>query len=194
MANFPLWLSSGENWLICCYWYWYWSLCEQKAPLSVWICSVLSDLGSGVRGSLWTKLHSALPPLSLLPPNLLHLLLLFLVLLSSPTSFACFLSPSLLRSPFFIPLFLLSSFLSSTPPLSLLPHSYLHLLSQGPCGTLRGWWGWGWWWCRWWWNSHPVSCLPVLELEASPSLSPHLSFFLRTSLPLFKGGKEEDEE
>lgn len=77
---------------------------------------------------------------------------------------------------------------SPNPSLLLSPHppSYLHLLSQGPCGTLRGWWGWGWWWCRWWWNSHSVSSLPVLEPEASPSLSPWLSLFLHTLLPLFK--------
>lgn len=60
------------------------------------------------------------------------------------------------------------------------PASYFHLLSQGPCGTLRGWWGWGGWWCRWWWNSHSVSSLPVLELEASPYLS--LSFPTYSSL------------
>lgn len=46
------------------------------------------------------------------------------------------------------------------------PSSCLHLLSQGPCGTLRGWWGWGWWWCRWWWNSDSVSSLSVLETRS----------------------------
>ncbi len=125
-----------------------------------------SAQGSRVRGSLWTKLHSALPPLSL--P------------LSSSTSsspcchllspFACSLSPLIspayaLRTPtlyFYSLPPLLPPILSSPPP------SYLHLLSQGPCGTLRGWWGWGWWWCRWWWNSHSVSSLPVLEPDASP--------------------------
>lgn len=103
---------------------------------------------------------------------LFHLLFLFLLL--SPL-----LAPYLPKSP---PLMLFLPQPSTLLPLLLTspPASYFHLLSQGPCGTLRGWWGWGGWWCRWWWNSHSVSSLPVLELEASPYLS--LSFPTYSSL------------
>lgn len=70
------------------------------------------------------------------------------------------------------------------------PSSYRHLLSQGPCGTLRGWWGWGWWWCRWWWNSHSVSSLPVFEAEVSPSLS----LFPSPHTPAFVWRQREESE
>lgn len=127
----------------------------------IWTYSVLSDL------------HRVRSSEVVCEPSFTQLSLPFplLPLSSSASAFCCHpLSP--LLAPF-LPWSLLLM-----PPLPLLlcpffprPPSCLHLLSQGPCGTLRGWWGWGWWWCRWWWNSHSVSSLSVLELEASPNSS-----------------------
>lgn len=70
------------------------------------------------------------------------------------------------------PIFLFSPLLFSFP---ILPSSCIHLLSQGPCGTLRG--GWGWWWCRWWWNSHSVSFVPSPTARSPfPLVSPSHPF------------------
>lgn len=139
----------------------------------VWICSVLSDLPrvqglEVVCGPSFTQLSLPFPFFLYPLPPPLHPLVV---------TFAC--SLSTLISPSYAPPTSKPSILFSSSP----PSSYLHLLSQGPCGTLRGWWGWGWWWCRWWWNSHSVSSFPVLELEASPCSS--LSF-AHLFLPQFK--------
>lgn len=112
----------------------------QTCLFYVWICWVFSD-PPRVKG---LDPHSDLPPFSLLP-----------LFFTPVVTFACFPCPSISCSnPVFCPypplLF---------PSVSIPPPSCLHLLSQGPCGTLRGWWGWGWWWCRWW-NSHSVSFVP----------------------------------
>lgn len=69
--------------------------------------------GLRVRDCLWTKLHSALPPLP--PPPILFQLFL---LLSSPVSFACFLSHLISPSNAFNSQFLRSP---PTPTFSFLP-------------------------------------------------------------------------
>lgn len=152
-------------WPIC------WLCLLQYEHVAVWICPVLSDQPrvQGLEVVCEPRVTQFSLPLSLLPP-------------SSFTSSSChLLSPVFACS--------LSSFVLPGTTISISP-SYiyillsfplpccLHLLSQGPCGTLRGWWGWGWWWCRWWWNSHSVSSLSVLELEASFLLLSCLHIFL----------------
>lgn len=132
------------------------------SSLVVWICSDLLRVRASLRyPSLFPSSPTPPPP----PPVV---------------TFACSLSP--LNPPHLI--------LSPTPNLPLLPPSPpsppLHLLSQGPCGTLRGWWGWGWWWCRWWWNSHSVSSFPVLEPEARLTPCP--------PIPLSSWRKKDEDE
>lgn len=116
--------------------------------------------------------HSDLPPCPLLPLSFPSSCCYFCLLPLSPISF--------LFSP------MLFSVL-------ILPSSCIHLLSQGPCGTLRG--GWGWWWCRWWWNSHSVSFVTSPTARSPfPLVSPsHLfSLILETKCSENeKGNKEE---
>lgn len=130
------------------------------------------DLFSPFRSTQSSRVRPSLRSPSLFPSSSLLPFLLLLLLLA----------PLVPQSPCYT---LQSCFLSlSSPPFPFLlrpPSSCLHLLSQGPCGTLRGWWGWGWWWCRWWWNSHSVSSVPS-PTAGSPLL---LVSFSRLSLPHF---------
>lgn len=124
------------------------------------------DLFSPFRSTQSLRVRPSLRSPSLFPSSSLF----------SPCCYFCLLPLSLnlplqCSNPVFFPCppLLFPSF--STPP------SCLHLLSQGPCGTLRGWWGWGWWWCRWW-NSHSVSFVPSPTAGNPVPLVPFSRLFL----------------
>lgn len=150
-----------------------WLICSVNAVLHcVCVYAVLSDQDQGLEvvcGPSFTQLSSSpsflhpLAPTAPHHPQHCHLLSDPLTLLLPPSS-----APILNPLFPFISTFLVPLYFAPPPP-------DLHLLSQGPCGTLKGWWGW--WWCWWGWNSHSVSCLLVYWKPPRRSflfVSPHL--------------------